>query len=103
MRWWWQWGIVFANGRWENNLRVKNMKLSRRSSLSGTLSEMGMNIGGVRQCGGVDEVVVVVGRGVRKREAGEGAEGQKCERFRVRCRKRGRGAVRGGAAMVQMR
>jgi hypothetical protein len=27
----------------------------------------------------VDEVVVVAGRGVHKRKAGEGAEGQKCE------------------------
>ena len=40
---------------------------------------MGTNVSRVRQCGGVDEVVVVVGRGVRKREVGEGAEGQKWE------------------------
>ena len=80
MRWWWQWGIAFANGRRENNLRAKNLKSSRRGSISGVLSEMGTNVSRVRQCGGVDEVVVVVvGCGVRKREAGEGAEGQKWE------------------------
>ena len=71
--------MTFANARREKGLRAKNGKSSRRGSISGALSEMGMNVGGVRQCGGVDEVVVVVGRGVRKREAGEGAEGQKWE------------------------
>ena len=41
---------------------------------------MGRNVGGVRQCGGMDEVVVVVvGHGVHKHEVGEGAEGQKWE------------------------
>ena len=80
MRWWWQWGIAFTNGRQENNLRAKNLKSSHRGLISGALSEMGMNVGGVRQCGGMDEVVVVVvGRGVRKCKAGEGAEGQKWE------------------------
>ena len=38
-----------------------------------------MDISGERWYGGADEVVVVVGRCVCKREAGEGAEGQKFE------------------------
>ena len=80
MRWWWQWGVAFANGRQENNLRAKNLKSSHRGLISGALSEMGMNVGGVRQCGGMDEVVVVVVQHcVRKCEAGEVAEGQKIE------------------------
>ena len=40
---------------------------------------MGVESGRGRWCGGADEVVVVVGRCVRKCEAGEGAESPKSE------------------------
>jgi hypothetical protein len=45
---WWQWGVAFANTRWENGLRAKNPKSSRSGSISGAPSEMGMDVGGVR-------------------------------------------------------
>ena len=60
-------------------LRAKMAKWSRWGSISSAPSEMGVVIGGGRWRGGADEVVVVVGRCVCKREAGEGAEGQKIE------------------------
>ena len=56
---------------------AKNPKLRRLGSISGAPSEVGVGSSGGRWCDGADEVVVVVGRGVRKREAGEGTEGQK--------------------------
>jgi hypothetical protein len=40
---------------------------------------MGVESGGGRWCCGADEVAVAVGDRVRKREAGEGAEGPKSE------------------------
>jgi hypothetical protein len=40
---------------------------------------MRVESGGRSWCGGADEVMVVVGRCVRKCEAGEGAEGPKSE------------------------
>jgi hypothetical protein len=40
---------------------------------------MGVESGKERWCGGADEVLVVVGRCIRKCEAGEGAEGPKSE------------------------
>ena len=55
----------------------QNMKSSRLGSISGTPSETGVEISGGRWWGGVDEVVVAVGRCVRKWEAGEQSEGQK--------------------------
>jgi hypothetical protein len=60
-------------------LRVKNPKSSCWGSISGTLSEMGVNSGRRRWCSRADEVAVVVGRYFRKCEAGKGAEGQNGE------------------------
>ena len=56
---------------------AKNPKSRRLSSISGAPSEMGVGSSGGRWCDGADEVVVVVGRCICKREAREGAEGQK--------------------------
>jgi hypothetical protein len=60
-------------------LRAEYLKSSRWGSISGAQSEMGAENGAGRWCSGADEVVVVVGYWVRKREAGEGAEHQKNE------------------------
>ena len=62
-----------------DGVKAKIAKLNRWGSISSAPSEMGVEISGGRWCGGADEVVVVVGRCVCKREAGEGAEGQKIE------------------------
>jgi hypothetical protein len=58
---------------------AKMKKSSRWGSISGALSEMEVDISGVSQWGGADKAAVAVGRCVRKREAGERAEGQKSE------------------------
>src|ERR1700691_1636673 len=58
-------------------LMAKMKKSSRWGSISGVLSEMEVDISGVSQWGGADKAAVAVGRCVRKREAGEQAEGQK--------------------------
>ena len=60
-------------------LRAKITKSSSCGSISGVLSEMGVDISGGRRWDGEDEGVVVMGHYVRKREAGEGAEGQNGE------------------------
>ena len=57
----------------------QNMKSSRLGSISGTPSEMGVEISGGRWFGRANEVVVMVRRCVCKHEAGEGGEGQNCE------------------------
>jgi hypothetical protein len=71
MRWWWWRGIAFANMRRERGQRAKNPKPSHWGSISGALSEIGMESGERRWCGGADEAVVAMGRCVRKREARE--------------------------------
>ena len=47
--------------------------------ISGALSEMGVESSGGRWCGSANEVVVMAGHCICKREAGEGPEGQKSE------------------------
>jgi hypothetical protein len=108
MRWWWWWGIAFANARRERGLRAKNPKSSHWGSISGAPSEIGMESGEGRWCGGADEAVVVVGRCVRKREAGEGvwAKSQNLAvvaQFRVHRAKQRRGMVGRGGVVVCMR
>ena len=71
--------MAFANARREKGLRAKNGKSSHLGSISGAPSEAGPGSSGRRCSNGAGEVVVVVQRCVRKREAGKGAEGQKCE------------------------
>ena len=60
-------------------VKAKIAKLNCWGSISSPPSEIGVNISEGRWCGGADEVVVVVGHCVCKREAGEGAKGQKIE------------------------
>ena len=60
-------------------LRAENPKSSCSGSISGTPSEMGVDISRGRGWGGEDQVVVMVGHYVGKREAGEGTEGQNGE------------------------
>ena len=79
IRWWSRWGVTFANVRWEKGLRDKMAKSSRWGSISGAPSEMGVDISGGRWCSCADKVVVMARRCIRKREAGEGAEGQNGE------------------------
>ena len=55
---------------------AKIKKSSRWGSISGALLEVEVDISGVRQWGGADEVAVAAGCCVRKRETGERAEGQ---------------------------
>jgi hypothetical protein len=72
MKWWWWWGITFANARQEKGLSTKIAKSSRRGSISDAPSETGSEISVGVWCGGVDELVAVVGHCVCKREAGGG-------------------------------
>src|ERR1700685_4499418 len=76
---WSRWGVTFANTRWEKGLRDKMAKSSHWGSISGAPSEIGVDISGGRWCSRADKVVVMVRRCIRKREAGEGAEGQNGE------------------------
>jgi hypothetical protein len=82
MRWWWRWGSVFANTRQERGLRAKTHKTERDGSVLGVLCETVVEDNGGRRWDEVDEVVVVVGLCVCKREAGEGigAKTDKTER-----------------------
>src|ERR1700734_3878497 len=77
MGWWWWWDVAFANASGRRGWGAKKPKLRCLGSISGAPSEVGVGSSGGRWCDGADEVVVVVGRCVPKREAGEGTEGQK--------------------------
>jgi hypothetical protein len=70
---------VFVNARREKGLRVKNTKSNHLGLISGAPSKVGAGSSAERCGNGVDEVVVVVWRCIRKREAGEAAEGPKIE------------------------
>jgi hypothetical protein len=79
IRWWLWWGVTLANARREKGLRAKLAKSSRWGLISRAPLEIGVEIGGGRWFGHVNEVVVMVRRCIRKHEAGEGGEGQNCE------------------------
>ena len=66
----------------EGEVEAKTRKLRRQSSVSGAPIEMAADGDEWRWCGDADEVVVVVERCVRKREArgGLGAENHETER-----------------------
>jgi hypothetical protein len=70
-------GLAFANTRCERGLCAKCHKTKCDGSILGVPHEMAMEGDGGKSWRGVDEVVAVVGLHICKREAEEGAGGQK--------------------------
>ena len=76
MRWWWRWGIAFANVRQERGVWAKKSKPSRRGSILGAPYKTAKGDCAEGWCGGVYEVVAGVGLCACEMRGREGVLGQ---------------------------